>query len=145
MAFLEITTTEIANTVPAYINAPVSKIKGMREGFSFEADIEVGGFSKSVPLKVEFIGFEPEDKIVVLEIQLNSDNFILKKGFDKIVNSLSRFLPEEKLPPGVKINGTHIYIKPQILLNEKEVPVFIEDVKIEESKAKVNFSLLNKF
>lgn len=144
MAYIEITTAEIAEAVPQFIDAPVSNLEGRSKGFLFDAEIEVGGFSKSVPLKVNFIGFELEDKIVVLEILLNSDSFLLKKGFDKIVNSLSRFLPEEKLPPGVKIHGTHIYIKPQILLNAKEIPVFIENVEIGEGKAKVNFALIKK-
>ncbi len=113
----------------------------MENGISFQADISLGMFSKSVPLKVVFSDFKPKKKIIVLEILLNSDSLLLKKSFTSILNAISRFIPEDSLPEGVEPDGNFIYVSPNKLLEDRDLPINITYFKMELGKAAVSFEL----
>ena len=125
MAYLEISTNELAKIITSYLDSNISNVKGLTNGFSFEVELGIRLLPKSIPLKLVFTEFDEENEIIIFEILPNSNSKILKKGFVKILKAISNLIPEDELPEGVWIEQNFLFINPAEMIETPGIEVTV--------------------
>ena len=141
MAYLELSTTELAKTAIAFFGKEISNVKGLTNGFSFEVELGIRLMPKSIPLKLIFSEFDDENEVIVFEITLNSDSKILQKGFGTILKAITNILPIDELPEGVELEDNYLYITLAEIIENPGMEITIVDVKLKSKKLQISFEI----
>ncbi|MCC6256315.1 MAG: hypothetical protein IT276_15485 [Ignavibacteriaceae bacterium] len=141
MAYLELSTTELAKTATAFVGKEISNFNGLSDGISFDVELGIKLLPKSIPLKLVFSEFDAENEIIIFEIMLNSDNKILRKGFRAILKAVTSILPEDELPEGVELEDNYLNITPAEIIEYPGIEITILDVKLKSKKLQINFEI----
>ena len=137
MAYLEMTTKELAKIVRTRVSNDIKKITGISNGFSFEADIDHGFplVPSKIPFLVEFTEFSKDQ----LKFELNI-NKPLKIVTSKILSLVIKKF-EEELPEGVYFEKNYIKIKLDKVIDKEFLDFTITDFSLENSKIQIKISL----
>jgi len=141
LAYLELSTTELAKTATAFVGKEISNFNGLSDGISFDVELGIKLLPKSIPLKLVFSEFDAENEIIIFEIMLNSDNKILRKGFRAILKAVTSILPEDELPEGVELEDNYLNITPAEIIEYPGIEITILDVKLKSKKLQINFEI----
>jgi len=143
MAFIEITTDEIAKIVSGLNKKQnISNFKGMPNGLSFVFEKRILITNTQIPLKIEFR--EYVDNQIKFEVLTNSDNPMIIIAFETIKNNVSVFIPQTLLTKGITVENNYIIVNPSIIAKQKGFEINITEVSLIDVKMVLQFEIMEK-
>lgn len=137
MAYLELTTKELAKIVKANFSKDIKNITGLPTGFSFDYNIDHGIplIPTKIPLLIEFSDFSKGQLTFLLNV--NSDSTMLKKIASKIINIVMKSIDEEELPEGIYLEKNFVKIILDEIIDKEFINLNITDLTMTDSKVKI--------
>ena len=140
MAYIKLTTSELAKIITKAKKEKISNVKGLNNGIAFNVALDVKLLPKSIPLKIIYSHFNRSGKIV-LNVLLNKESKILNKGFGLILKALDKILKNDLLPEGIELQKNIVLVDPKMFIKQSDLNITVKNVIVEANNVSVEFEI----
>ncbi len=99
-------------------------------------------FSKTIPLKIEFVHYDDEDELLIFEIILNSDSKTFLKVFNTVLNYFDKKIAS-KLPKGETIGGNYLPLSLSEIIQIPNFNITFNEIVFKSQKFEIQFDIDN--